>query len=254
MDLAGKAAIVTGGGTGVGRATVLELARRGCHVVVNYSRSAAEAQATAEEARALGVQALAVQADVALPAAADQLVQAALGQWGRVDVLVNSAGTTQFIQHTDLESVTDEVWDRILAVNLKGAFYCSRAAGRAMQAGQGGAIVNVSSIAGIAGIGSSIPYAASKAAMNNLTITLARALAPRVRVNAVAPGFIEGRWLQQGLGPAYDMVKESIARKSPLGRVSQPEDIAAVVMHLACGATMITGQVVVVDGGMLIAG
>jgi len=254
MKLEGKAALVTGGGTGVGRATALALARRGCAVAVNYSRSRDEAEATAAEARAQGVAAVAVQADVAEDADCRRLVETAVGELSRLDVLVQSAGATSFIPHPNLEDVKDEDWDRILAVNLKGAFQCARAARAPMEAAGAGAIVNVSSVAGIAGVGSSIPYCASKAALNSLTVTLARALAPRIRVNAVAPGFITGRWLAGGLGDAYEAVKGAMEAKVPLGRVCDPEDVADVILSLVAGADLVTGQVVPVDGGMLIAG
>src|SRR5512147_2475667 len=188
MDLNGKAAIVTGAGTGVGRATALALAKQGCSVIVNYSRSREAAEATAREAAALGVKAVAFQADVADDRACRSLVETAERELGRLDVLVNNAGTTRFIPHAELERVADDDWNQILAVNLKGPFQCARAARPALERAGGGMIVNVSSVAGIIATGSSIPYCASKAALNNLTIALARALAPRIRVNAVAPG------------------------------------------------------------------
>ena len=254
MDLEGKAAIVTGGGTGVGRATALALARRGCAVAVNYSRSAAEAEGTADEVRALGPQALAVRADVADDRACRDLVEASLRALGRLDVLVNNAATTVFVPHPDLEKLADEDWQRILAVNLLGPFHCARAARGAMQAGGGGEIVNVSSVAGIAGVGSSLPYCASKAALNSLTVTLARALAPAIRVNAVAPGFITGRWLEGGLGPAYGPIKAAVEARVPLHRVCEPEDVADAILSLITGSDLVTGQILAVDGGMLIAG
>ena len=242
MEVEGKAAVVTGGGTGVGRATALALARRGCAVLVNYSRSQDEAEGTAAEAAALGVRALAVQADVADDGACRGLVERAVRELGGLHVLVNSAGTTSFIQHGDLERVTDADWDRILAVNLKGPFQCARAARGAMEASGGGAIVNVSSVAGIAGIGSSIPYCASKAALNNLTVTLARALAPSIRVNAVAPGFITGRWLREGLGAeVYEGVKRAMEARAPLRRVCEPEDVAQAIVALVTGSDLVTG-------------
>jgi NAD(P)-dependent dehydrogenase (short-subunit alcohol dehydrogenase family) len=253
MDVQGKAAVVTGGGTGVGRATALALARRGCSVAVNYSRSADEAERTAAEARALGVRAVAIGADVADADAARRLVERAVAELGALHVLVNNAGTTRFIPHRALDLVTDEAWDRILAVNLKGAFYCARAVHGALEAAGGGEIVNVSSIAGIVGVGSSIPYCASKAALNNLTITLARALAPKIRVNAVAPGFITGRWLQGGLGEAYEPVKAALEARAPLRRVCEPEDVAAAILGLITGSDLVTAQILTIDGGMLIA-
>jgi 3-oxoacyl-[acyl-carrier protein] reductase len=254
MDLAGKAAVVTGGGTGVGRATALALARRGCAVAVNYCRSKDEAERTAADVAALGVRGIAVQADVARDADCRRLMETAATELGRLDVLVQSAGTTRFIPHGDLDRVTDDDWDAIFAVNLRGPFQCARAARAPMLASGGGAIVNVSSIAGIAGIGSSIPYCASKAALNSLTLTLARALAPKIRVNAVAPGFITGRWLEQGLGGAYEATKSAMERRAPLARVCAPEDVSDAILGLVAGSELVTGQVLVVDGGLLIAG
>ncbi len=254
MDLEGKAAIVTGGGTGVGRATTLALARRGCSVAVNYSRSAAEAEQTAAEATALGVRAIAVQADVADDAACRRLVDTAVRELGRLDVLVNNAGTTVFVPLANLDGVAAEDWSHILGVNLIGPFQMARAAKPAMDAAGAGAIVNVSSVAGVGGIGSSIPYCTSKAGLNILTVILARTLGPKIRVNAVAPGFITGRWLGDGLGGAYDAVKQAMEARSPLGRVCDPEDVAAVIVALIADADLVTGQILPIDGGMLIAG
>lgn len=254
MQVEGKAAIVTGGGTGVGRATALELARRGCSVLVNYSRSRDESEQTAREIESLGVKSVAVEADVADDGACRRLVATALDAFGRLDVLVNNAGTTRFIAHADLDEVKDEDWNRILGVNLKGPFQCSRAAAKALAADGGGEIVNVSSVAGIAAVGSSIPYAASKAALNNVTVALARVLGPAVRVNAVAPGFITGRWLEKGLGPAYEMIKTEMEKRVPLRKVCDPEDVAAAIISLITGSDLVTGHVLVTDGGMLIAG
>jgi 3-oxoacyl-[acyl-carrier protein] reductase len=252
MKLEGKAAIVTGGGTGVGRATALELARAGCGVLVNYSRSQSQAEETAADLRGLGVRAVAHRADVADDAACRQMVAAAVQHFGRLDILINNAGTTSFIAHADLDKVTDTDWDRILAVNVKGPFHCARAARKPMNESGGGVIVNVASVAGIAAVGSSIPYAASKAALINMTISLARVMAPRIRVNAVAPGFITGRWLEQGLGPVYGMAKKSVEERTPLRRVCDPEDVAKAIMSLVTGSQMITGQTLIVDGGMLL--
>jgi 3-oxoacyl-[acyl-carrier protein] reductase len=151
-----------------------------------------------------------------------------------------------------LDNVTDEDWQRIMAVNVLGPFHCARAVREPMLAGGGGQIINVTSVAAFAGKGSSIPYAASKGALNNLTIALARAMAPLIRVNAVAPGFITGRWLEQGFGAAYEGVKRTVAKSCPLEKVCDPEDVAAAIMSLVTGSRMVTGQVLVVDGGMLI--
>jgi len=254
MELEGRGALVTGGGTGVGRATSLALARRGCSVVVDYSRSREEAEQTAAEVRELGVRGVAMRADVADDAACRELVDRAVRELGRLDVLVNNAGTTVFVPHEDLDALEGPDWQRLMEVNLLGPFQCTRAARKALAAEDGGEVVNVSSVAGIAAVGSSIPYCASKAGLNNLTIALARVLAPEVRVNAVAPGFITGRWLRAGLGDAYEAVKRAMEARAPLGRVCDPEDVAEAILSLVTGSDLVTGQILPVEGGMLIAG
>ena len=253
MDLEGKAALVTGGGTGVGRSTALALAGKGCHVLVNYSRSKDAAEEVAAEARGAGVKAIAVQADVAQDADCRRLVDAAVSEFGRLDVLVNNAGTTSFIPHAELDKVDDEVWDSIMGVNLKGPFQCARAAKPHLEADGGGHVVNVSSVAGVYGTGSSIPYCTSKAGLNVLTVILARVLGPNIQVNAVAPGFIDGGWLQQGLGPAFDAVKGHMESRSLLGKVSTPDDVRDAILAFVEGSRLVTGQVTVVDGGVGIA-
>lgn len=253
MKVEGKAAIVTGGGTGVGRATALELARRGCHVLINYSRSKDDAEQTAAEISELGVRGIAVAADVSDDAACRRMVETAVREFGRLDVLVNNAATTSFIRHSDLEAVTTEDWMRILTINLLGPFQCARAARAALLASGDGEIVNVSSVAGLAGTGSSIPYCASKAALNNMTVTLARVFAPTVRVNAVAPGFITTRWIREGIGDeAYDAMKKRAEESVLLHRVCTPEDVAAAIINIITGPDMMTGHVIPLEGGMLI--
>ena len=249
MELKGKAAIVTGAGTGVGRSTALALAARGCDVVVNYSRSKDAAEEVAAEATRSGVNAFAVQADVGCDADCRRLVDAATDAFGRLDVLVNNAGTTSFIQHHDLDAVTDDVWDDIIGVNLKGPFQCTRAAEDALRADGGGHVVMVSSVAGVYGTGSSIPYCASKAALNNLTVTLARVLGPEVQVNAVCPGFIDGSWLQKGFGDAFETVKNAMERRSLLGRVCTPDDVRDAILAFVTGSRLATGEILVLDGG-----
>ncbi len=248
MDLSGKAAVVTGSSRGVGRATALALARRGCSVLINYSTSRDEAERTAAEVRALGSQAVCFAASVADDAACRAMMDTAAREFGRLDVLVNNAGTTRFINFPDLEAVTDEDWNRILAVNLKGPFQCARAARPHLERLGNGVIINVASVAGITGGGSSIPYCASKAAVINLTLALARTLGPAIRVNAVAPGFIEGEWLRKGLGEDFESAREAKAKQALLGKVSQPEDIADAILALI-SADMVTGHTLVVDGG-----
>ncbi|MCH8025712.1 MAG: glucose 1-dehydrogenase [Chloroflexi bacterium] len=253
MELSGKCAIVTGSAVGVGRATALELAKRGANVVVNYSRSEDEAKETVAMVEALGAEALLVRADVSNDAEVRAMVAAAVDAFGGIHVLVNNAGTTAFVNFADLEGMTEELWDRILAVNLKGPFFCARAAAEAMKSSGEGAIVNIASIAGVKAIGSSIAYAASKAGLINLTVALARVLAPEVRVNCVAPGFIDTRWLRQGLGDIYEPAKQRTAEQTPLGRVATPEDVAQIVLSLIEGADFVTGQTIVIDGGSAIA-
>ena len=252
MQLEGKAAIVTGAGTGVGAATARLLADRGCSVLVNYSRSKEGAEKTAADCEARGVKAFAHQADVADDASCRAMVKAAVDAFGRLDLLVNNAGTTEFIPHANLEAVTPEAWQKILGVNLMGPFFCTRAAAEALKADGGGEVVNVSSVAGLVGMGSSIPYCASKGGLNNLTVTLARVLAPEVRVNAVAPGFIDGSWLQEGFGDAYDAIKQGYIGRTPLQKVPTPEDVGAAVLTVIEGSDFLTGHVIPCEGGMLI--
>jgi 3-oxoacyl-[acyl-carrier protein] reductase len=249
MDLRGKAALVTGGGVGTGRAIALALAARGCDVGVNYSRSANEAEETAAAIRAAGRRGVALAADVADDAAVRSMAERALAEFGRLDVLVNNAGVTSFIAHGDLEGVQEADWEKILGVNLKGPFYAVRACLPALRAARG-AVLNVSSIAGVAAVGSSIPYCASKAALNVMTVALARALAPEIRVNAVAPGFIDTRWWKDREG--YEAVKQFATERTPLKRICQPEDVAEIALALIT-SELTTGQVVVVDGGMTLA-
>ena len=243
MSLQGKAALVTGGGTGVGRATALMLAERGANVAVNYSRSADEAAQTASDIQALGVEGLAIQADVASDAAVVAMVEQAAAAFGRLDIVVNSAGTTHFVDHDDLDGMKDEFWDRILAVNLKGPFFVSRAATPHLRAGDDGVIVHVSSLAGITGTGSCIAYAASKGALNTMTKSLARALAPDIRVNSVAPGPIDTRWMIGHEG----FLQQAIDR-SPINRAATAEDIGAGVLMLVENP-IVTGEVLVMDSG-----
>ncbi len=250
MNLAGSAAIVTGAGTGVGRATALALAEAGCSVAVNYSRSRDAAEEVAALATTHGVQAIAVQADVSVDADCRRLVATAVEAFGRLDILVNNAGTTSFIPHHDLEAVTPEIWQTIMGVNLIGPFQMARAAADALREGDGGQIVNISSVAGVYGTGSSIPYCASKAGLNNLTVTLARVLGPKVQVNAVCPGFIDGSWLQAGFGDAFDAVKQAVVDRSLLGAVCTPEDVKDAVFGFLLGSRLTTAELVVVDGGV----
>src|SRR6266851_799878 len=243
MSASGKVALVTGAATGIGRAVAVRLAKRGFAVAVNYSRSEKEAEETLDEVKRHDVLGILCRANVGDDRTVREMVARCRNELGSLDVLVNNAGTTRFIDHADLDALTDDVWDEIFQVNLKGTFYACRAA-YPMLRESGGSIVNVTSVAGLQGHGSSIPYAASKAALNCLTKSLARTFAPKVRVNAVAPGPVLTRWLADH----QDMVEKSV-QGTPLGRAATPDDIADAVVFLAIDTTLMTGQVVVADGG-----
>jgi 3-oxoacyl-[acyl-carrier protein] reductase len=249
VKLDGKAAIVTGSATGIGRGTALALARRGCHVVVNYTKSQAEAEATVRDVRAAGARALLCRADVSDERAVRDMVAACEREFGRLDVLVNAAGTTHFAPAEDLDAITREVWDRIFDVNVLGTFLATRAAAPLLRRSGQGAVVNLASIAALRPALQVVPYGASKAAIVNMTVSLARILAPEVRVNAVAPGWMEGRWMQAALGARYDDLMQRRAERTPLGRVATPEDVAATILGLIEDNDFVTGQVVVIDGG-----
>jgi len=243
MDLQGKAALITGGGTGIGREIALSLAREGVAVAINYSRSEREALATAQEIRDLGVPALAIKADVSQDIQVREMVNKVMEEFGRLDILVNSAGTTTFVNAADLEALTEEIWDKALAVNLKGTFFCCRAAVPAMRSHGGGSIINISSIAGTTGIGSSMAYSASKAGVICLTKSLARTLAPEIRVNTIAPGFVDTRWTADW--PEFRKMHEEA---TPMKRVATPKDIAESALFLV-HSDFVTGQVIIIDGG-----
>ncbi len=252
MNLEGKAAIVTGGGTGVGYQTALQLADQGCSVLVNYSRSRDGAEAAAAECEKRGVKALAVRADVSQDDDCRAMVADAEKAFGRLDVLINNAGYTKFVAHADLDGLDTADWQQILGVNLIGPFLCSRAARKLLETDGGGEIVMTSSVAGLVGMGSSIAYCASKAGLNNLTVTLARALAPKIRVNAIAPGFIDGEWLKEGFGAAYEKIRDAMIEKTPLRQVATPESVAAGILSILMGPDLLTGHVVPHEGGALI--
>ncbi len=241
-----RVALVTGSATGIGRASAWSLAERGYDVTVNYSKSEAEAEETAEGVRQRGGKALVIKADIADDEADRAMVRRTVDELGGLDLLVNNAATTHFVPHNDLDGLTAEVWDDILNVNVKGTFFVSRAAMPHLTKRRGN-IVNVASVAGVGGSGSSIAYAASKGAVITLTKSLARAFAPEVRVNAVAPGPVQTRWLADH----QDMV-EAAVKQTPLKRPATAEDVAAVVVFLADETSLMTGQVLVVDGGRTI--
>lgn len=250
MEIAGKVAVVTGSSSGVGRATAELLAELGAAVVVNYNRGAEAANEIVEGITSRGGKAIAAQADVRSDADCRRLIDAAVEEFGALQILVNNAGMTHFIPHDDLEAVTDEVWDDIIGANLRGVFNCSRAAAPHMRSAGEGAIVNVSSVAGAGGGGSCIPYAASKAGVNVITKSLARVLGPEIRINTIAPGFIEGRWLRGGLGEeTYEAGRQRLSETAPLRGVATPETCADAIVALIERNVFVTGQTVTVDGG-----
>jgi len=242
-----KTFVVTGSSSGVGAATALELARRGFSVVINYTKSAAGAEETAQACLRTGGEAVTVRADVAQDADCRRLAAAAMDKWGRIDGLVNNAGTTKFASMRDLEALSAEDFQRIYSINLVGAYQMIRACEAALRASRG-AVVNVSSIAGTMGIGSSFAYACSKGALNTLTLALARTLGPDIRVNAVLPGFTETRWLKEGLGDRYSQGRESYADRSALRTTMTPEEVAASIVALL-ESKKITGQLLTIDAG-----
>lgn len=252
-DFEGFVVVVTGASTGLGRAIAVETASRGAAtVVVNYARSADEARETARLVEAEGAKAVLAQGDVASDADCRAIAQAAQ-PFGRVDALFNNAGTTKFApNHADLDAVQAEDFLNIYGVNVVGAFQMVRALRPLLEAApRPGAVVNTSSIAGVIGIGSSVPYAASKGAMNILTVSLARALAPKIRVNAVCPGFIDTPWFGKGVGEeAAARVRAGAAAGTPLKVASTAEDIAAAAVFLASpGSRHVTGETLLVDAG-----
>ena len=255
MDLRAKAAVVTGSASGIGAATARALAAAGCNVAINYTRSRDAAEETADACGAAGAEAIVVQADVSRDDDCRALVKAAVDAFGRLDVLVNSAGITKFVPQSNLDGLSAEDFQRVFAVNTIGPFQMARAAAPHLKAHGEGAIVNVSSTAGIHGTGSSIAYAVSKGALNTLTLSLARALAPEVRVNTVCPGFVQGRWHLPNLGE--DGYRKHVAEwqeRSALRKAATPEDVAGVIMGFIAGPHLVTGQVLVADAGANLGG
>ena len=250
MDMEGGVAIVTGSSSGVGAACARQFAELGAHVVVNYANNEAGARDTAAACEALGVETVVMQADVAQDADCRRMVDTAVQKWGRVDALINNAGTTKFCAHDDLEGLTAEDFHHIYGVNTIGAFQMTRAVTPHMKRGGRGAIVNVASIAGIMGVGSSIAYAASKGAMITMTLSLARVLGPEIRVNVVCPGFIQGDWLEAGMGKQrYEAAKAALEASAPLKLTATPDSVARAILYFVVGADIVTGESLILDGG-----
>ncbi|MGG3196583.1 SDR family NAD(P)-dependent oxidoreductase [Priestia aryabhattai] len=243
IDFKNKVFIITGGGTGVGKATALKLADMGAKLVINYSNSETEAKKVVEEIAEKGGIAFTFKANVANEHEVNEMIHQTITQFERLDGLVNNASITAQIPMNDLESATDEVWDSLYDVNVKGMFHCVKAVVPHMKKQKSGAIVNVGSVAGTTGIGSSIPYAATKAAIHTMTKSLAIALAPHIRVNCISPGAVDTRWWAGNEDKMYQL-----AGNLPLQRISSPEDIAdAILFQLK--QESVTGQVFTIDNG-----
>lgn len=241
-----KVALITGGGTGIGRAIALSLAGMNIAVGINYSRSYDEAAMTLRDIESLNGTGFLCQADVSRDLEVRIMIEQMIERFGRIDILVNNAGTTNFVDLRDLDGLTDEYWDRAFQVNAKGVFLTSRACAEQLKLNRG-CIVNITSIAGMNGQGSSIAYCASKAAAISITKSLALALAPEVRVNAIAPGVVQTRWIEG----KEDQVRR-LGADTPLGRIATPKDIAEVAVQLIVSSQFVTGQTIIVDGGKMI--
>jgi 3-oxoacyl-[acyl-carrier protein] reductase len=248
MNFSNRVAIVTGAGTGIGKSCAEQFAKHGASVVVNYSKSKDAADAVVAGITAAGGTAIALQADVADEDQVKALVAKTVEHFGGIDYLINNAGWSTRIPHHELDKLTDEVWDKTLDTNLRGTFYCVRACVPHLKKRPGAGIVNIASVAGFAGMGSSMVYAASKGAMLTMTKSMARALAPEIRVNAVAPGFVRtafAGWTEDAFA--------AVEKITPLGHLASGDDIAGAAVYLA-GALSVTAETIVVDSGMLAVG
>jgi 3-oxoacyl-[acyl-carrier protein] reductase len=242
------AALITGAATGIGRAAVVALAGAGYDVAINYSRSEAAARETAAQAQAKGAKTLLFQCDVSDDPSVRKMLVAVEKEFGRLDALVNNAGTTSNVKPSDFESMTAEEWDRVFAVNVRGMFQVTRASTAMLKAARG-SIVNTASIVGLRPGPQPLPYATSKAAVVSLTKLLALNLAPDVRVNAVAPGWMEGDWMQRMLGERYVDLMARRAKSTPLRRCATAEDVAEVIVNLITSNRFVNGEIIVIDGG-----
>jgi 3-oxoacyl-[acyl-carrier protein] reductase len=255
MSKDGLCAIVTGSASGLGAATAAMLAKDGARIVINYSSSQKEAEETADLCRSAGGDVVVVQGDVSRDEDCRKLAAAAQ-PWGRLDILINNAGVTKHVPHGDLDGLSSEDFQRLFGVNTIGPFQMIRATrplleAAAKETGRASSVVNVSSVAGISGIGSSVAYAASKGALNTITYSLARALAPLIRVNTVCPGYIDTPWFTKGRGvEGAAKVRNAVVAKVPLKRASTAEDVANLVYFLATPqSSNMTGEVMRLDAG-----
>ncbi len=242
-----RVALVTGSATGMGRAIAERFARAGAKVAVNYRASHGPAEELVAQLRSTGAKAIAIQADVSSDAEARAMVAQVEREFGRLDVLVNNAGWSTRVPHRNLDALTDDIWDKTFEINLRGVFYCIRAAVPFLRKQPGAAIVNIASVAGSTGVGSSIAYASAKAGVLTMTKSLARALAPEIRVNAISPGLIRTQFAGR---PDSDSVFQVEEGMTPLKRLATVVECAEAVFFLASGATAVTGQTILIDGGL----
>jgi 3-oxoacyl-[acyl-carrier protein] reductase len=252
MDLEGRVALITGGAGGIGGAVVRSLVKAGVGgVAINYRKSAKDADDLAAEMERSGAKTLAIQADVRSDDQVRAMMKKIQVRFGRLDIVVNNAGVTHWVKLSDLEGLTDAVWDEILDVNVKGAFRCARAAAKLLEENQG-MIVNVSSISGVLAptTMSSLAYGTAKAALIYMTRGLAVAMAPKVRVNCVAPAFTDTPWMSQHFGADYLQVIAQASAGYPMQRIATPEDVAGAIIGLVTGGDFVTGQTLIVDGGL----
>lgn len=251
MNVNGAVAIVTGSASGVGSAATRLLASKGCNVVINYTKSEKEANDTVAACEDFGVETLLVRADVSKDDECRGMVSAAADKWGRVDILINNAGRTKPAPPGDLDALDAQDFHDVYAVNLIGAYQMARAVVPHMKAVGKGAIVNMSALGALNGAGSSIAYSTSKGALNTLTLCLARTLAPEIRVNAICPGFIQGRWMREGLGEErYQQFKSRMEQTTLVQKAATPEEIAELLVWFIDGTDLLTGEVLTVDYGM----
>ncbi len=241
--------LVTGAATGIGRSAALALAKNGYDVVINYSRSEKAAKATAKDAEAAGARTLVYRCDVSDDTRVRAMLEATKKEFGRLDVLINNAGTTIDVESKNLDGVKVDDWNRVFAVNVLGLFLVTRAAAPMLRQSPNGCIVNTCSIAGLRPSAQPLPYAASKAAVANLTKTLANALGPEIRVNAVAPGWMEGDWMKRTLAENYDGLMARRARSTPLKRCCTADDVAETMLSLINSNRFVTGEIIIIDGG-----
>jgi 3-oxoacyl-[acyl-carrier protein] reductase len=251
MDLQSAVCIVTGSATGTGAACAIRLAKKGARVVINYSKSEKDARETVKACQDAGAETLLVKGDVSSDADCRAMAKAAIDKWGRIDALINNAGITKFVAAADLEGLDAQDFQRLYAVNVIGPYQMIRACAPAMKKQGNAAIVNISSISGVRGIGSSTAYVASKGALNAMTLALARSLAPEIRVNAVCPGLIETRWHLDRFSEAdYAKFKANYEKSVPLAKAASADDVAEVAVWLIEGASLVTGESILVDGGL----